>query len=897
MDAAKVVPATTRRTFLKGGAALAAALAIGAHVAPGKAEALTESEGGGKEGGTWVTSFCGTCIWTNCGLEVKVIDGVAVEVRGNKDHPSNKGTMCPRGAAQLMNLYNPYRFKAPVKRTNPEKGLDVDPGWQEISWDEAKGIIFEKMAAVRDTDPRRLMFMYGFGDTLHEGPFTKLFTGIFGTPNYAMSAGPLCEVHHAPQLFNNTFVDRIDVGYCNYLITLGRNMGAQAAFASGPARAMADAWKRGMKTVVVDPHSNVEASHGEWLPITPGGDMAFVMSMANVLLHELDVYDAVYLRDRTNAPYLIQDDLDYARDAGTGKPLVWDVSAGGAKTYDDETLGELALTGSYTVNGQPVEPAFEKIKASVKDATPEWAAEKTGIAAETIRRITAEFAEEARIGSIIVIDGVELPYRPVCIATGRGAANTMQGMRTYYVADLVNALVGAIGVPGSVIHADGPKFVVEDGVIHDVLMAETFLPAYDAGFSIPFKDLTGKQFSALAKFPILTTTMGAIVDPQKYFVDYDIDVMFPIGANPFMADSSRDLCVAAFQKVPFTWTVGYNMDETSMFCDVVLPEHSSLERQQIRPVDETMTVGRDTIALAGVNYKESPVEHVYDTCQYEDIIMEMAYYLGYGPKLNAMTSGFFKLVGTEFALDPAKEYTYAEIIENYLQSIAGNGKGIDWFREHGFYTYKVPIEECYDYVAQSVGRVPVYNWRDFMVGRHLKANCEKWGVEQPGWEGRMGEVYAEYTPLPEWHDNFLTDPSDEFDLFAVNWKISPRILGLGGQDENPWLREVVENLEFDDLRIQINPAAAEERGLRDGDRVIVESQHGGSTEGVLKVTGLMQRNSLGFPAQGGHVAPFMNPTARRGTTYNQLLSADDGKYFPESGSISIAARVKIRKAE
>ena len=143
----------------------------------------------------------------------------------------------------------------------------------------------------------------------------------------------------------------------------------------------------------------------------------------------------------------------------------------------------------------------------------------------------------------------------------------------------------------------------------------------------------------------------------------------------------------------------------------------------------------------------------------------------------------------------------------------------------------------------------------------------------------------------------LTDPSDEFDLFAVNWKISPRILGLGGQDENPWLREVVENLEFDDLRIQINPAAAEERGLRDGDRVIVESQHGGSTEGVLKVTGLMQRNSLGFPAQGGHVAPFMNPTARRGTTYNQLLSADDGKYFPESGSISIAARVKIRKAE
>ena len=895
MDACKHLPATTRRSFLKGSAALAAALAIGSSVSPGKAEALTESEGGSRKQGAWVKSFCGTCIFTNCGLEVKVVDGVAVEVRGNVDHPANKGTMCPRGAAQLMNLYNPYRCKAPVKRTNPEKGLDVDPGWQEISWDEAKSTIFEKMAEVRDKDPRRLMFMYGFGDTLHEGPFTKIFNAIFGTPNYAMSCGPLCEVHHAPTLYNNTFIDRVDVGHCNYLITLGRNMGASAAFASGPSRAMADAWKRGMKTVVVDPHSNVEAAHGEWLPITPGTDMAFVMAMANVLLHELNVYDEEYLRDRTNVPYLVQDDGDYARDPESGKPLLWDAVEGRAKTYDDETLVP-SLTGSYVVNDQHVETGFEKIKASVKESTPEWAALKTGISADVIRRVTTEFANEARIGSTIVIDGVELPYRPVCLATGRGAANTMQGMRTYLVADMVNTLVGALGVPGSLVHVEHPKFVVEDGVILPEALSE-YLPKYDASFTIPFNDSTGKQFSALARFPVLTTAMGAIVDPAKYFLDYDIDVLFPIGANPFMADSSRDLCVEAFKKVPFTWTVGYSMDETSMFCDVILPEHSSLERQQIHPIEEIMTAGLDSIRVGGVNYKESPVEHVYDTCQYEDVIVEMAYHLGYGPKLNSITSGFFKLTGTPYALDPKEEYTYAEMIDRYLQSIAGEGKGVDWFRENGFYAYDRPIEECYDYCIQSAGRVPVYNHRDFMVGKHLKANCEKWGVEQPGWEGRMDEVYAEYTAVPEWHDNYLTESGDGFDMFCVNWKITPRILALGGADENPWLREVVEDLEFDDLRIQINPLAAEERGLKDGDRVVVESQHGGSTEGVLKVTGLMQRDSLGFPAQGGHVAPFMNPITHRGTTYNQLLSADDGKYFTESGSISIAARVKIRKAE
>ncbi|MCI2242209.1 molybdopterin-dependent oxidoreductase [Adlercreutzia faecimuris] len=886
---------STRRTFLKG-AALSAAAALGAGLTLDGAATLAEADEGPAQE-KWVKTFCGTCIFTNCGMEVKVVNGVATEIRGNKDHPANQGTMCPRGAAQLMNLYDPYRCKVPVKRTNPEKGLDVDPQWQEIPLEEAKEIIFTKMEECYAKDPRRHMFMYGFGDTLHEGPYQKTYTAIMGTPNYAMSCGPLCEVHHAPQLFNNTFIDRVDVGHCNYLITLGRNMGASAAFASGPSRAMADAWKRGMKTVVVDPHCNVEASHGEWLPIRPGGDMAFCMAMINVLLHELNVYDGPYLRERTNLPYLIQEDQDYYRNPETGKPMMWDAAEGVAKDYDAE-FGEVALEGAYTVNGTPVETAFEKIKASVKDTTPEWAEGKTGISAEDIRRVTTEFAEAAQIGSTIVIDGVEMPYRPVCLAAGRGSANTMQGQRTYIVADTVNMLVGALGVPGSLIHVEHPKFEVEDGVILPEKLT-TYLEKYDAGFTIPFNDMTGKQFSALARFPVLTTAMGAIVDPAKYFVDYDIDVLFPIGSNGFMADTDRDLFVQAYKKVPFIFTTGLLMDECSLFCDVILPEHSSLERQQIHPIEEIMTAGVDSLRVGGVNYKESPVEHVYDTVQFEEFVMELAYRLGRGPQLNMTTSGFFGLMGTPYQLDPTKRYTYAEVLDRYLKATTkDDGKGIDWFRENGFWTFERPVEDCYDYCIQGAGRLPVYDHRDLMVGRHLKANCEKWGVEQPGWEGRMDEVYAEYTPVPEWHENSLTASTDDgFDLYCVNWKISPRILGLGGADNNVWLREVVENHEFDDLCIQINPLAAEARGLKTGDKVLVESQFGGTAEGVVKVTGLIREDCLGFPAQGGHVSKFLNPAAQRGTNYNQLLSAKDGDYFTVSGSISIASRVKIRKAE
>ena len=83
-----------------------------------------------------VTTSCGMC-YIGCGIKVLVENGVVVNIEGNPDSPQNRGKMCAKGKAGFMNLYNPNRVKVPLKRTNPEKGLHVDPGWVEISWKEA----------------------------------------------------------------------------------------------------------------------------------------------------------------------------------------------------------------------------------------------------------------------------------------------------------------------------------------------------------------------------------------------------------------------------------------------------------------------------------------------------------------------------------------------------------------------------------------------------------------------------------------------------------------------------------------------------------------------------------------------------------------------------------------
>ena len=58
-------------------------------------------------------------------------------IEGDPSNPISKGKLCACGQSAIYNLYNPYRVLAPMKRTNPKKGLDQDPGWVEISWEEA----------------------------------------------------------------------------------------------------------------------------------------------------------------------------------------------------------------------------------------------------------------------------------------------------------------------------------------------------------------------------------------------------------------------------------------------------------------------------------------------------------------------------------------------------------------------------------------------------------------------------------------------------------------------------------------------------------------------------------------------------------------------------------------
>jgi len=906
----------TRRDFIKLSGGAAAALTLGSKFFSEPARTLIESEKPFASGEAIVHSYCKMCIGPNCGMLVHVKDGVVTQVSGDPEHPANEGKLCPRGNASIYNLYNPYRLKAPLKRTNPEKGMDIDPGWVEISWEEAMATVTTRLQEVLKEDPRGLVFHLGFGSMRDDSPMARpIFPTAFGTPNEIESNGPLCPVHFGALSNLGSFTYSIDPIRTNYLVCIGHSPGGDYAKASCTVglhgvstEALQNALDRGMKLVVVNPHAGAETIRGEWVPIIPGTELALMLAMGNVIVHELGKFDEWFLRVRTNAPYLIKKDGTYLRDPETNKPLLWDTTSKSAVPFDDPNVsggsladpeaGTAALTGLYMVDGQQVRTVFEAILEHLKPYTPEWAEELTSIPAETIRRITSELVEAAQIGSTIEINGFKFPYRPAVVFAGRGAISHRGGNNVMLAGNLLNGLIGATDVPGGL---TGESFnpLPQPGADGTVEPNPRLIPQTSEwirkDFKIPVDHLDLQEF-----YPHRHCTpfvaWRSITDPQKYHIDYEPKVMIDFGANPLIHNVDAREAIAAFKKFPFFITISYHLDEVTQFADIVLPESANLERLNFFQYQACGSVPGKR-GMKGLNFRYPVVKPLYNTRDANSMLLELANRLGINPPANGMLNGMLGMIKTPFELVPPQPYTWEEVVDHFLKAHFGEDKGLDYFIKNGsnWTAEYIPEEQTYNYFYFPDGqtRHPIYNEHLHGTGIEMKERFERFKVTPPGWDA--DKYLAFYQPLPSWIAHPEHEAPEEFDLFAVNWKIASRAFGMGGLDELAPIREVQLKQSPEVNSILVNTETARQKGLQDGDEVLCESQYGGTLTGIVMTTELMHPRTVGFPGNFGRTAMFLSPQAKQGSNYNQLLSAEDGEFDPVIGGIEITAAIKITK--
>ncbi|MEM0944016.1 MAG: molybdopterin-dependent oxidoreductase, partial [Pseudomonadota bacterium] len=402
---------------------------------------------------------CTTCYMCacRCGINVHLRDGQVRYIEGNRRHPVNKGVLCAKGSAGIMQHYSPARLRKPLKRVG-ERGAGE---FQEIEWEEAFELATEWLGAVRKKDPKKLAFFTGRDQSQS---FTSWWAQQFGTPNYAAHGG-FCSVNMAAGGIYTLGGAFWEFGSADWERSkLFMIFGVAEDHDSNPIKAGIGKLKSaGGRVIGVNPvRTGYNAVADEWVGITPGTDGLFILALVHELLRTGRV-DVEYLARWSNAPYLVDRNPGakfglFIRDSD-GKPLVWDRKTNEARPFDAPGL-QPALKGEFpSPDGGRAVPVFELLarKYLEPDYAPEAVAGRCGISAQTIRRLAAELAETAFSGEDYPCQWTDFrgethdhfATRPVSFHAMRGISAHSNGFQTCRALHILQLLLGAVERPGS----------------------------------------------------------------------------------------------------------------------------------------------------------------------------------------------------------------------------------------------------------------------------------------------------------------------------------------------------------------------------------------------------------------------------------------------------------------
>jgi anaerobic selenocysteine-containing dehydrogenase len=249
-------------------------------------EALTSAK---KRGETAVPTFCAMCgPILRCGVYAFVKEGKFVKVAGMKESPINQGGICPKGQAAPQWVYSPDRLKHPLRRV----GKKGEGKFQEIGWDEAIGIVADKLKKQKETyGPESLAILSPARRTYSN--YIYRFLMAHGSPNYGHSG--ICAMQRAfGFLYTVGALPRAEVDQSDLIIYWG----SQPIFQGPPmnnAKALIKAKERGAKIIAIKPSVEPDSGRADlWMPVRPGTDAALALAMLHVVVSE-DLIDKAFV--------------------------------------------------------------------------------------------------------------------------------------------------------------------------------------------------------------------------------------------------------------------------------------------------------------------------------------------------------------------------------------------------------------------------------------------------------------------------------------------------------------------------------------------------------------------------------------------------------------------------
>ena len=303
-----------------------------------------------------------------CALLTTVLDGRAVRVQGNPDHPPTDGVLCTKVSRYTERTYHAERLLQPLRRVGPKGAGRFEP----VSWNEALDDIAAQLNAIAARNPEAIV-PYSYAGTMGLVQSEGMAARFFHRLGASLLDRTICAAAGAEALVQ----------------TLGGKVGMKVEFFAESKliliwgsnsiasnlhfwRLVQQAKRDGARVICIDPRRTETADKcHEHIALLPGTDGALALALMHELIRN-DWLDHDYLANHTlgweqlRARALawtperaaqvcgipVRQIIELARDYGTTRPAAIRLNYGMQRVHGGGNAARLvaclpALTGAW----------------------------------------------------------------------------------------------------------------------------------------------------------------------------------------------------------------------------------------------------------------------------------------------------------------------------------------------------------------------------------------------------------------------------------------------------------------------------------------------------------------------------------------------------------------------
>lgn len=230
---------------------------------------------------TYYATTCRECP-AGCGIIVRTMEGRAIKVEGNPNHPVSRGKVCSTGLTAVQGLYNPDRVTGPVHQ-------DRNGGSrEEISWDAAVEAVRN---ALSSTPPDQLGLLVGLNSDSFHDLASEYAAAVGAYPPARFGAAGMLDGRDtlkaaAGAVFGSPVVPFFDLANADVVFAFGDILNtwvSPVAYtrAYGAMR-QARETRRGYLVCFEPAMSQTGANADEWIPVIPGSEGLVARALAGL---------------------------------------------------------------------------------------------------------------------------------------------------------------------------------------------------------------------------------------------------------------------------------------------------------------------------------------------------------------------------------------------------------------------------------------------------------------------------------------------------------------------------------------------------------------------------------------------------------------------------------------